>query len=71
MWMNIMRSKPVLCVTYETGLLKRLIFFVKMKIYHDFMFFRTMLSSFKGFKCFIQKLEDTKKIAGNLSDPRK
>lgn len=50
MWMNIMRSKPVLCVI-----------FVKMKIYYGFMFFRTAFSSFKGFKCLIQKLKDTKK----------
>ena len=61
MWMNIMRSKPVLYVTFEAGPLKRLIFFVKMKIYYDFMFFRTAFSSFKGFKCLIQKLKDTKK----------
>ena len=33
------------------------------------MFFSTACSSFKGFKCVIQKLEDPK-IAGNLSDPK-
>ena len=34
------------------------------------LFFSTVCSSFKGFKCVIlQKLEDPK-IAGNLSDPK-
>ena len=33
------------------------------------MFFGTVCSSFKGFKCGIRKLEDPK-IAGNLSDPK-
>ena len=40
-----------------------------MKSYYDFMFFSTVCSSCKGFKCVIQKLED-QKIAGNLSDPK-
>ena len=35
------------------------------------LFFSTVCSSFKGLKCVIQKLEDPKKIAGNLSDPNK
>ena len=30
-----------------------------------------MRSSFKVFKCVTQKLEDPKKIAGNLSDSKK
>ena len=34
------------------------------------MFFSAVCSSFKGFKCVIQKLEDPKKIAGNLLDPK-
>ena len=41
-----------------------------MKSYYDFMFFSTVCSSFKGFKCVIQKLEDPNKMAGNLSDPK-
>ena len=34
------------------------------------MFFITVCSSFRGFKCVIQKSEDPKRIAGNLSDPK-
>ena len=43
---------------------------INMKSYYDFMFFSTVCSSFKGFKCVIQKLEDPK-IAGNLLDQKK
>ena len=35
------------------------------------MSFSTVCSSFKGFMYVIQKFEDPKKIAGNLSDPKK
>ena len=34
---------------------------INMKNYYYFMFFSTVCSSFKGFKCVIQKLEDPKK----------
>ena len=34
------------------------------------MFFSTVCSSCKGFKCVTQKLEDPQKITGNLSDPK-
>ena len=44
---------------------------INMKSYYDFMFFSTVCSSCKGFMCVTQKLEDPKKIAGNLSDPKK
>ena len=40
-----------------------------MKSYYDFMFFSTVCSSFKRFKCVIQKLEGSK-TNGNLSDPK-
>ena len=51
-----------------------------MKSYYDFMFFSTVYSSLKGFKCVIQKLEDpknswkfvrSKKIAKILRNPEK
>ena len=38
------------------------------------LFFSTVCSSFKGFKCVIQKLEDPKnswKYSGNFAKPRK
>ena len=34
------------------------------------LFFSTVCSSFKGFKCVIKKNWKTQKIAGNLSDPK-
>ena len=34
---------------------------INMKSYYDFMFFSTMCSSYKGFKCVTQKLEDPEK----------
>ena len=33
---------------------------INMKSYYDFMFFSTVCSSCKGFKCVTQKLEDPK-----------
>ena len=33
--------------------------------------FSVVCSSFKEIKCVIQKLEDSKGIGGNLSDPKK
>ena len=33
---------------------------INMKSYYDFMFFSTVCSSCKGFKCVTQKLEDQK-----------
>ena len=56
-------------MTFEVSLrkavlLKSLIWFVKvwmnMKSYYDFIFFITVRSSFKEFKCVIQKLDDLK-----------
>lgn len=56
-------------MTFEVSLrkallLKSLIWFVKvwmsMKSYCDFIFFSTVRSSFKEFKCVIQKLDDLK-----------
>ena len=56
-------------MTFEVSLrkavlLKSLIWFVKvwmnMKSYYDFIFFITVHSSFKEFKCVIQKLDDLK-----------
>ena len=35
------------------------------------LFFSTLCSSFKGFKCVIQKIGRPKTIAGNLSDSKK
>ena len=43
---------------------------INMKSYYDFMFFSSACSSFKGFKCVIQKLEDPKN-SGNFVKPRK
>ena len=34
---------------------------INMKSYYDLMFFSTVFSSCKGFKCETQKLEDPKK----------
>ena len=34
---------------------------INMKSYYDFMFFSTVCSSCKGFKCVTQKLEDPEK----------
>ena len=34
---------------------------INMKSYYDFMFFSTACSSYKGFKCVKQKMEDPKK----------
>ena len=53
---------------------------INMKSYYDFMFFSTVCSSCKGFKCVTQKLEDPKnswkfvrpkKIAEILQNPEK
>ena len=49
---------------------------INMKSYYDFMFFSTVCSSCKGFKCVTQKLEDPKKCqtqknSGNVAKPRK
>ena len=53
---------------------------INMKSYYDFMFFSTVCSSCKGFKCVTQKLEDPKnswkfvrpkKNSGNFAKPRK
>ena len=41
---------------------------INKKSYYYFMFFSTVCSSFKGL---VQKLEDPKKIAGNLLEPKK
>ena len=35
---------------------------INIKSYNDFMFFSTVCSSFKGFKCVIQKLEEQKNL---------
>ena len=43
---------------------------INMKSYYYFMFFSTACSSFKGFKCAIQKLEDPKN-SENFAKPRK
>ena len=67
-----MFSLALSTITNEVSL-RRLTLFIKvwinLKSYYNFMFFRTVCYSFKGFKCVRQKLEVPKKIPGYLSDP--
>ena len=65
------------CFIIKAAPFSRLILFVKvwtnMKSYYDFMLFRTVCSSFKGFKSMWPKYwkKTQEEIAGNLSDPQK